>query len=246
VKVRKNWLSAAGAVITLVSDWTVSGARYRMVNDLYRAISENDFESFRTLLMNYPYLADARAEQGVSAILFAIYHGRPEFANELVRARARVGIHEAAALGDLEKIRELIETDSQLVNAFSEDGFQPLGLSAFFKNAKVAEYLLEHGADANTPSRNGQKVAPIHSAAAAGVSGIVFELIKKGANVNARQQGGYTALHAAIQNRDLETITILIRNGADCESGNDVGQTPRDLASKDDVEEVHNLLRACK
>ena len=216
-----------------------------MVNELFKAIAENNLASFRELLASYPSLADARSGHGVSAILFAIYHGRPECARELVKAGAPVGIHEAAALGDLALVRKMVEADPGIVNAYSDDGFQPLGLASYFGNPEVASYLLENGADPDSPSRNAQRVAPIHSAAASGISQLVSELIVKGADVNARQQGGYTALHAAIQNRDLNTIRILVENGADCGAENDSGQTPKDFAQKDNVEEVHRILRSC-
>jgi ankyrin repeat protein len=117
-----------------------------------------------------------------------------------------------------------------------------LMLNGLFK--AIAEDNL--GADPEAPSHNDQRVAPIHSAAASGVSAIVPELIEKGADVNSRQQGGYTALHAATQNRDLKTIRILVENGADCGARNDSGQTPKDFAERENMEEIHAILRACR
>jgi uncharacterized protein len=217
-----------------------------LVNKLFQAIARNDRDAVISLLQAHPRLADARSEDGVSGILFAVYHGRLDLAAELSRSGATVGIHEAVVLGDLKRVRSLIEGDPTRVNAYSPDGFQPLGLASYFHHGEVAKYLLEHGADPNAPSRNPQMVAPIHSAAAAGQPEIVAELVKRGADVNAKQQRGYTALHAAILNRDLETIRILVTNGADCGSADDRGQTPKDLARKENVEQVTRLLRACR
>ena len=45
----------------------------------------------------------ARDEHGVSALLLAIYHRRPEARDALLAAGAPVGPLEAAALGDVER-----------------------------------------------------------------------------------------------------------------------------------------------
>ena len=217
-----------------------------MVKELFRTIAENKFAEFRELLGRYPYLADSKLEQGVSGILFAVYHGRPEYAAELVKSGATVGIHEAAALGDLPAVCKLIDAEPALVNAYSADGFQPLGLAAFFGKADVAKYLLKHGADVNSASQNQQKVAPIHSASASGSSEIVAELIGKGADINARQQGGYTALHEAIHAKNLNLIRILVEGGADCGAENDSGQSPKGMLGEEPLEEIRKILRACR
>jgi len=215
------------------------------MSDLFKAISDNDLTRFRHLVEAFPNRADRKNEQGVSPILFAIYYGRPEYAKELVVAGASVGIHEAAALGDLEKVREILDKDPKKVNSFSEDGFQPLGLAAFFSHAEVGAYLLGHGAEPETPSRNDQRVTPLHSATASGSYRIVCELIKKGADVNARQQGGYTALHAAIQNKHFDIIKVLIDNGADCKAPNDGGVRPIDLIDHESRKAIEGLLKGC-
>jgi uncharacterized protein len=213
--------------------------------DLFKAISDNDLTRFRYLVETSPDMVDRKNEQGVSPILFAIYYGRPEYAKELVAAGAALGIHEAAALGDLEKVREILDNDPEKVNSFSGDGFQPLGLAAFFSHTEVGAYLLGHGADPEAPSRNDQRVAPLHSATASGTYQIVCELIKKGADVNAKQQGGYTALHAAIQNKDFDIIKVLIDNGADCYATNDGGVRPIDLIDDEGREIIAGLLKGC-
>jgi ankyrin repeat protein len=57
-------------------------------------------------------------------------------------------------------------------------------------------------------------------------------LIKKGANVNALQQGGFTALHAAAQNGNLDLCKLLIEAGADMNARTTEGQTALDFAVK--------------
>jgi ankyrin repeat protein len=51
-------------------------------------------------------------------------------------------------------------------------------------------------------------------------------LLRKGADVNARQGDGATALHWAVQVNDLDTAALLIRAGANVDAANDLGVTP--------------------
>jgi len=55
-------------------------------------------------------------------------------------------------------------------------------------------------------------------------------LLEGGANPNARQQGGFTPLHAAAQNGDAEMARLLLEKGADREARAENNQTPLDFA----------------
>ena len=211
----------------------------------FAAIADNNAALFHSLLDKYPDLANSRSEQGVSAVLYAVYYGRREFASEMVLMGAKVGVFEAAALGDLERIKTIVRSDPASVNAFSPDGFQPLGLAAYFGQAKVARYLLDHGADPNSHSRNHQMVAPLHSAASSNSVDVAAALIEKGADINAKQQGGYSPLHSAVMSGSAEMVGLLLRRGADCGSRNDIGQSPKDLANRKNARDIDILLRAC-
>lgn len=62
----------------------------------------------------------------------------------LIERGAIVNVHAAARLGMMEKLDELVSADLGLVHARGGDGQTPLH---FAPSVKVAEYLLEHGAD---------------------------------------------------------------------------------------------------
>ena len=53
------------------------------------------------------------------------------------------------------------------MNAFSDDGWTPLHLAAFFGHPKIAELLLAHAADVAARSRNANGNTPLHAALAA-------------------------------------------------------------------------------
>jgi len=73
----------------------------------------------------------------------------------------------------------------------------------------------------------------------------VRSLLKQGANVNATQADGATALHWASYNDDLESADLLIRNGANVNARNDLGATPLWAACQNGSESmVGRLLTA--
>lgn len=68
----------------------------------------------------------------------------PELAAYAIQRGAVITVHAAARLGMLEKLKELIAADPQLVHARGGDGQTPLH---FASTVEVAEYLLAQGAD---------------------------------------------------------------------------------------------------
>ena len=73
----------------------------------------------------------------------------------------------------------------------------------------------------------------------------VRSLLKQGANVNATQADGTTALHWASYRDDLESADLLIRSGANVNARNDLGATPLWAACQNGSESmVRRLLTA--
>jgi len=73
----------------------------------------------------------------------------------------------------------------------------------------------------------------------------VRSLLKQGANVNATQPDGTTALHWASYRDDLESADLLIRSGANVNARNDLGATPLWAACQNGSESmVGRLLTA--
>jgi uncharacterized protein len=128
-------------------------------------------------------------------------------------------VFEASAAGRAERVRELLDEDPSLANAWADDGFQPLGLASFFGHVEAARLLVERGAEVNSASRNDMKVMPLHSAVATGDPDARYELAKllleQGADPNALQQDDYTPLMAAEHHGDVRLRGLLIEHGAE-------------------------------
>lgn len=207
------------------------------------AIKTGDQDKVEEYLELEPGLANTRTEQGVSAILLAIYSNEPGIARSLVGRSAKVDIFEAAALGDLDRVAELVEADPSLVNAFAQDGFQPLGLASYFGHLTVVEYLLVKGAEVNSASRNASQVMPLHSAVAHQHLEIAQALLEQGADPNATQAGDFTPLHGAAQNGQVKMIQLLLDYGAQVNAPSGDKRTPLDFASEQGHREAADLLR---
>jgi ankyrin repeat protein len=88
-----------------------------------------------------------------------------------------------------------------------------------------ARMLLAHGADVNARTRQGR--TPLMVAAACdGCSEIVRELLAKGADAKAADNGGSTALELAAGAGDAESVRLLLAAGAPAGAASKAGSTP--------------------
>ncbi len=212
-----------------------------MSADFIQAIKTGNRAAVEKMLAENPALIHVRSE-GLSPILLAAYQHEPQIAELLAEKTVTLDIFEAAAIGRTATIIRLISREPELVNQYSEDGFQPLGLACYFGHFDTAEFLIKAGATVNSYSNNSLHAAPLQSAAAAGRLDIVRLLLANGANPNCRNNRSQTPLHAAAQNGDMDMIRVLIFGGSDLESRDDDNKLPVDLALDAEHEEAARLL----
>jgi uncharacterized protein len=171
---------------------------------------------------------------GVSELMLARYRGDLEQVERL-RLGEELDVFEAAALGDARRLRELLDGDPELVHAWSPDGAQALHFAAFFGHPDACRVLVERDADVNARAPGFNDVAPINSAAANDAkpnetcTEIARLLLAHGADPDAAQGGGATALHAAAMARNGELARLLLDRGADLDARTEDGRTPRSL-----------------
>jgi ankyrin repeat protein len=185
------------------------------LKSLFDAIQANEEERVLEIVAAKPNLLGMRDRKGVSPVLWAAYCNSKDMVSLLLDLGASLDIFEAAATGKSLKASEIIKNQPESVNSYAPDGFTPLCLAAYFGHQTVLEILLTHGADVNLPSNNASQVRPLHLAAANRHIAIAEALIKAGAQIDARQAGGFTPLHAAAGNGQIEMVDLLLRSGAD-------------------------------
>ena len=109
---------------------------------------------------------------------------------------AKREIIKAAKAGDIAKVRALLGTDADLVNACDTDGSTPLHCATWKGHVEIVAFLLDAGADVNVHNQNEHwGTTPLHAAAHANQAAIAQLLIDHGAEVNAQDLNGETPMH---------------------------------------------------
>jgi uncharacterized protein len=169
--------------------------------------------------------------RSLSELLAAVYRGDQTRVDELLAGDPELDVFEAAALGRVGRLEQLLDAEPGLVSAWAEDGFTPLHLAAFFRRPDAARLLVERGARVDVVARNEElQVTPLQSAAASREEETAALLLERGADPNVQQRGGFTALHAAAQNGDEPLAELLLVHGADRAIVADDGRTAADFA----------------
>jgi ankyrin repeat protein len=197
--------------------------------NIFDAINADDGDTTLALLSADPDLAGKPHESGPTPVLFALYQGRRELAERLAAAVGTLGLPEAAALDDAERVGTLLDSGTA-PDGRTPDGYTPLHLAAFFGAARVSALLLARGADPGAVADNPMRIQALHAAAAGRHLAVATQLIAAGADLDARQRDGWTPLLAAADHGDAELARALLDAGADPLAANEDGQRPAQLA----------------
>ena len=234
----------ACAVFTAIICASTSYAQTRANSgneQFFDAIKKGDVAQVKQLLKQYPSFAKASDEKGRTAILFAVYAKHKEIAELLITSGVEANIFEAAATGRIERVRELLKQQPELIHAYSPDGWTALHLN--FNNLEMAKLLIDSGADLNLNSRNKLNATPLQGAAANNWIDLAKLYLSRGANVNCRSEEGGSPLHEAAGNGFVDFARLLIDNGADVNQRDDNGKTPLTIALQYKKPEIAKLLR---
>ena len=122
-------------------------------------------------------------------------------------------------------IETLIDLGANVNAQRTDDKEAPLTLSADCNNFMAVYLLLDHGADANMASADGN--SPLHKAVSNGFFCITKRLVEKGSDVNFQNREGKTPLFLGVKNKHEQLIKLLIENEADVTIGYKENYTER-------------------
>ena len=213
-------------------------------DDLFAAIEAGDVGSVTSILDADPDLASAHDATGVSALMRARYRFDPDLLAAIRDRLDELDGFEAAALGDVQRLRTVLDADPALATAYSGDGFTALHFAAFFGSPAATALLLERGAQVDALGRGWMTGTALHSAISRREAEIARLLLEAGASPDARQSAGWTPLHAAAANGDLDSVELLLGAGADPAATNDEGRSVVDLADESGDEATIARIRS--
>jgi ankyrin repeat protein len=215
---------------------------------------------------------DVKDDNGLTPLYWAAFNSSKDVL-DLILARGNYAntIHLAACRGDLSRVKTLIEEGTD-VNTRDKFGCTPLHWVALADTNDVGDFLIVKGADANarddmsfTPLMVARRLGMIefliskgadvnakvkthgrtrlHMSCYAGERAAAELLIAKGANVDAKDNGGVTPLRLAAASGHKDIVELLLEKGADVNVTDNQGRTPLAVAKQHKHTEVVNILR---
>ncbi len=150
-------------------------------------------------------------------------------------------LHYAALCGLHDTVKFLIIERSQDANTRGfDDNETPLSGASREGHLKVAEVLLELGADVKAQDKDNWTA--LHVASAYGHIKITRMLLEHGADVKALDLGNRTALHRASERGHLGIVAVLVEHGADTNASDKDGRTPLHRATEGGHLDVARVL----
>jgi hypothetical protein len=158
-------------------------------------------------------------------------------------------IHYACSSGHLEVVKLLLEFGSDSTSYLT--GFSPLYLAAERGYPEIIRLLISYGVNVNetgwfiflsfSDSRTGLNMTPpIVAAAKNGHISAVECLLDQGAQINAQDIDGNTALHTAAKlEKPVAMLRMLLLRGANPKINNGVGHTPLQVEQENLVSHAH-------
>jgi uncharacterized protein len=212
------------------------------VETLVESVIKGDSSTVQLLLEDNPELLTYKTNKGETLGILAAYYQRQEVLDILYSRHYVLNIHEAAAIGKIDVVKEILAESPKTLNAYSHDGYTPLCLASYFGNLDIVVYLLSKAAKVNLQSENYEKVTPLHSAVSGGNVEIAKVLLDNGADVNAQQKGYVTPLHLAAQTGQKLMVRLLLIHKANVNIKMLGGKTALAMARETGNEEIIKML----
>ncbi len=155
-------------------------------------------------------------------------------------------LHISVNDGNLDDVRRILEHGKDPNCATTKKGWTPLWIAACHGHVEIADLLLKFGAEVDVASEDGS--TPLDQAALIGSTALVRKFLEHGASV----EGGArphrdTALIDAAAKGHIETVKLLLENGANCLAQQFGGWSPLHYALlRKQKEMAEVLLEACQ
>lgn len=147
----------------------------------------------------------------------------------------------AVVAGKAETTEKLLSLGAGNPNSASPDGKSALAWAAGLSHIRIAQMLVERGANV-LRSLKGPMMMPLDEAAAAGNYFISQLLLGKGANPNSRDRDGWSAIHWAAEEGHMEVVRLLLESGASINAVSSYGTSALHCAANGGHSSIVKLL----
>jgi|GEM_PF-1963715 len=220
---------------------------------LHHAALRGDDELARTLIEKGAKIQgfQSRQDNVCSAAAYSGMKWLVEFCLEAGDAGDREDIGGVTPLivavfnGQMDIVRFLVERGASINHATSFLQRTPLHAAIESEDYHIAQWLIEHRADieARRDSQVYGILTPLMRATFYDAHELVTLLIQTGADVKASAtDNGHTALHLAALNNAVQSVPLLLAEGADINAPNHQQETPLSLAASTGHCEITTLL----
>lgn len=259
IELRSTWMGlTALAVAAMVGDEEILALvlRHKPAIDIFAAAVLADAKKLEQLLAKSPGLAKAKDTNSMTVLHYAALCGRKgaKIESELCKMAElllanganpdacedigpykQIPVLHFAAWGNIVLARVLLER-----GANPNLGF---GNCLWREPKEMAKLFLGHGADVNGRESSGQPL--LNSRIHWNLPSVVLWLLKNGANPNATDAQGNTALHEAAD-RGINDVVVqaLLAKGAQTGTRNKAGKTALDIAQEKKRTKIVKILAA--
>merc|ERR1712137_220509 len=150
----------------------------------------------------------------------------------------RISVWDAAADGNLDKIKQKLANGIVAPDEQDANGKTPLMEAARWGYLEVVKYLKEQGADIKKTTTEGS--TPLHIAAEGGHVNIVTFFLDSGAEIDIKNNEGNTPLMGAAGRNQPDVVRFLISRGANPKLENRNHKTAHDLSPNSNFTDALN------
>ena len=211
-----------------------------------RAVIAGDFATVKRLVENNRALIYGRNENGESVYLLACYAGQSQIAEFFVSQGLNRDFHELVAAGQWKVVQQMLLANPGYALTQNANCDFPSHVAVL---GRQPEYLIQFAVfarDFNAKGRGRLDRTPVHLAAMCpnpnDAEPLMQNLLQNGGLATAADGNGDTPLHLCAATKNIFAARMLLRKGADPAAKNKSGENPLDIAKRNRVPEMVNLL----
>jgi len=202
--------SSKSVALLIALGMDLQGGKDKGVSPLHLAAAYGKVDALKEILKHDKNI-DGKGKNNWTALCYSACRGEEHTARILIESGAEYGIFSAVGLNDLNRVRELVGSDSELVN-LKFWGYTPLMWAARLREPALLEYLIANGADINAHEDSLERSVleeAVHFERVEVVKSLLaYDKLDKSIGKNTFVYG--TALHFAAWMGNLQIVKLLV------------------------------------